>query len=206
MAANGAFLQTLIFFQHYFCTAFRARRIQRSQRATIQGKKYQRYKNIFKHFLELQKSLYSARAQRSAFFQHKSQDSITRRLLQSAHTNFPTCLYTMIVIHTFPLSFVGGLMRMKNSNTYQESNQQINVRRWGPTLQRASGRKVLTSPAVPNITSVGALEPRELCTFAGELLPTIRRTTMLEAANLWSAFGTCLQRTLLNCSKFAQCP
>ena len=27
MAANGAFLQTLIFFQHDFCTAFRARRM-----------------------------------------------------------------------------------------------------------------------------------------------------------------------------------
>ena len=34
---------------------------------------------------------------------------------------------------------------------------------------------MLTSPAVPNITSVGALEPRELCTFAGLLLPVIRR-------------------------------
>ena len=45
---------------------------------------------------------------------------------------------------------------------------------WGPTLQCASGRKVLTSPAVPDITSVGALVPRELCTFAGDSLPTIR--------------------------------
>ena len=28
---------------------------------------------------------------------------------------------------------------------------------------------------MPNITSVGALEPLELCTFAGLLLPVIRR-------------------------------
>ena len=31
----------------------------------------------------------------------------------------------MIILYTFPLSFMGGLMRMKNSNTSKEIQQYV---------------------------------------------------------------------------------
>ena len=124
MAANGAFSQTLIFFQNDFFTTFRARRMQRSQRATIQGKKYQRHKKHFQTFLKLQTFLYSTRAQCSAFSaqklgQHYQKDYCIARILI-----VPTCLYTMVIIHTFPLSFMGGLMRMKIAILTRKSNSR----------------------------------------------------------------------------------
>ena len=77
--AAGAFSQTLIFFQMIFSQHFRARRMQRSQRATIQGKNIKDIKSIFKHFQNC-KHFCTVQGHSAVLFQHKSQDSITRKI------------------------------------------------------------------------------------------------------------------------------
>ncbi len=64
MAANGAFLQTLIFFQYDF---FFTQQLGPDACSAVRGQQFRAKnikvtKNIFKHFLELQTFLYSTRA------------------------------------------------------------------------------------------------------------------------------------------------
>ena len=148
MEANGAFSQTLIFFQHYFVQHFRARRMQRSQRATIQGKKYQSYKKHFQTFFRIANILYSTRAQRSAFLAQEleqncqkstqNQGCISTKSLHSAHTNFPQVNTKRLFTH-FLFNLMGGLMRIKFEYLLG-IHQQITVR-LGTPLQCASDRK-----------------------------------------------------------------